>query len=254
MKELYLKVQQWVDACSRIEDLGIRKHQLLDRLQELAPDAFAEALYYILRQAQMGRPAFKEVMDAVSDLEPMIARLGRPFFSEVYTYARAKHFDDVVHFLRQPRPKRGLKTAALPDPDQLANELTLGQRRALAMSPDRHTMEQLMFDPDPSVIHRLLSNPRITLPFVIRIAARRPNYPAVLTEVFHSPRWIVHYDIKVALVRNPYTPPPICLRLLPNLRTQDLREAASDTSLLPEIQEAARDLLQKRVRQTESAP
>jgi len=76
----------------------------------------------------------------------------------------------------------------------------------------------------------------------------------VLAEVFHSPRWMVDYDIKVALVRNPYTPPPICLRLLPNLRTQDLREAASDTSLLPEIQEAARDLLQKRIRQTESAP
>ena len=34
MKELYLKVQHWVDACSRIEDLGIRKHQLMDRLQD----------------------------------------------------------------------------------------------------------------------------------------------------------------------------------------------------------------------------
>lgn len=253
MKELYLKVQQWVDASSRIEDLGIRKHHLVDRLQELSPAAFAEALYYILRQAQMGRPSFKEAMDAVSDLEPVIARLGRAYFSEVYTYARARHYDDVVHFLRQPRPKRTLKKASAPEPDQLANELTLGQRKALAMSLDRDTLEHLMFDPDPTVIHRLLSNPRITLPSVIRIAAKRPNYPAVLTEVFHSPRWIVHYDIKVALVQNPYSPPPICLRLLPSLRTQDLRDVAADASLLPEIQEAARDLLHKRIRHTEPA-
>jgi hypothetical protein len=63
----------------------------------------------------------------------------------------------------------------------------------------------------------------------------------------------VHYDIKVALVQNPYSPPPICLRLLPSLRTQDLRDVAADASLLPEIQEAARDLLHKRIRHTEPA-
>jgi hypothetical protein len=219
---------------------------MLDKMSDLSPAAMAEALFFILRNAQKGRTAFQEVLDALTDLDPLIQRSGRPFFSDVYRYARRKGYEEVVHFLRKPGPKPGLKTDYFPDPDQLANELNLGQRRALAMSPDPNTLEHLLFDPDPAVIRKLLLNPRLTLPMVVRITARRPNKPAVLAEIFQSARWSVHYDVKVALVRNHYTPPPIALRLLPSIRMQDLREVVADSTLLPEIHQAARDLLDRR--------
>lgn len=250
LKEFYETVQQWVDHVTRVQDLGMRRRMLLDKMADLSPAALAEALYFILRNAQMGRTAFQEVLDAVTDLDPLIQRSGRPFFSDVYRYARRKGYEEVVHFLRKPRPKAGLKTDYFPDPDQLANELSLGQRRSLAMSPDPDTLEHLLFDPDPVVVRKLLLNSRLTLPMVVRITARRPNKPAVLAEIFQSPRWSVQYDVKVALVRNHYTPPPIALRLLPALRVQDLREVAADSTLLPEIQQAAQDLLAKRGRES----
>lgn len=246
LKQLYELTQQWVEAAGRLGELGLRKRFLTDRLGELSADALAEALYFIIRNAQMGRSIFQGALEAVFDLEPLIELNGRPFFSDVYTYAQNKSYDEVVNFLVRPKPKAGLKREFLPELNQLANEMTLGERRALAMTPDANVIERLLFDPDPMVIRQLLQNPRLTQTMVVRITAHRPNNPLVLAEVYGAAKWIVHYDIKVALVRNPYTPPQTSLRLLASLRAQDLRAISQDSTLVPEIRQTARELLNRR--------
>jgi len=246
LKQLYELTQQWVEAAARLGDMGIRKKYLIDRLGDLSPEGLAEALYFIIRNAQMGRSVFQGAMEAIFDLEVLVEQHGRPFFSDVYTYARGKGYDEVANFLIRPKPKAGLKLAFLPELNQLANEVTLGERRALAMSPDVNVIERLLLDPDPQVIRKLLQNPRLTLAMVVRITAHRPNNPLVLAEVYGAARWVVHYDVKVALVRNPYTPPQTALRLLASLRAQELREISQDSTLVPEIQQIARELLTRR--------
>lgn len=244
--ELYRQVQRWVDTILRVDDFVMRHRLIMERLSELSAPDLAEALHYILRRAEMGRRSCQDILQFLQDIDPLVQANGRPYFSDVYSHARKRGYENVVHFLRRPKSKPGLKLDFLPDPDQLVNEITLGQRRALAMSLDRTVIERLMFDPDPMVIRQLLQNPRMTLFMVVRIAARRPTKPPVLMEIFHSPRWIVHYDVKVTLARNPYTPPDISLRLLSALRVQDLLEVAADTALLADIRQVARDLVQNR--------
>jgi hypothetical protein len=120
--------------------------------------------------------------------------------------------------------------------------MTLGERKALAMSPEKSTLDRLLFDPEPMVIEKLLKNPRLTLEMVVRIAARRPNRPSILRTVFHSSRWSAQYEVKLALARNPYTSPEITFRLLPALHLQDLRDISSDTTLMQEIRDAAKKI------------
>ncbi len=246
LKEFYQLLQQWIHQVDHVEDVTIRRRVMTERLAALSPEQLSEALHFILRCAQMGRRPFQNALDAVTDLEPLVELLGRYHFSQVYVHAREHGYDEVVQFLSSPRPDPTLEPSPPPDPNQLASEVTLGERRAMAMRPDPRTMEKLMYDPEPMVIHKLLLNPRMTLPLVVRIASRRPNHPDVLREIFNSSRWSTQYEIKLALVRNPYSAPDMVIRLLPALRLQDLRDVVNDARLTADIREAARTQLRQR--------
>lgn len=106
--------------------------------------------------------------------------------------------------------------------------LTLGERKSLARKPDRKLMDRVLRDPHPDVIELLLMNPRLTEPDVVRLCARRPNAPEILTRVFRSPRWVVQPRVRTALAMNPSTPPAIAEAVVPMLTPADLLALARD--------------------------
>jgi len=131
------------------------------------------------------------------------------------------------------------ETAAAPIPDfGRGRTLTLGERKALARRADRQQIAKVLRDPHPDVIRVLLGNPGLTELDVIRLAARRTVTAAVLEAIFRSPRWVLRYSVRKALVLNPRTPPTIALQLAPHLTTQDARLAAASEELDPDLRRA----------------
>jgi hypothetical protein len=138
--------------------------------------------------------------------------------------------------------ERGADEAdALRVPDfGMGRPVSLGERKSLARTHDREWIARVIRDPHPQVIRILLLNPRLTESDVLRLCARRPVASDVLREVFQSPRWIVRYPIRLALVLNPYTPLDIGLQLAPLLHEQDLRRVLEAADLPAQLHAVCR--------------
>ena len=137
--------------------------------------------------------------------------------------------------LKKPGP-RELEPPRLHDD----REVTLGERRSLARRPNRDLLSRLVLDPDPQVIRILMLNPRIVEADILRLASRRPNSVAVLTEVFQHPRWVRRQAVRMALVLNPYSPLEISLGLLGLLNRTELRTVSQEQSIHPILRGQAR--------------
>ncbi len=138
---------------------------------------------------------------------------------------------------REAPPEPGVADEdTAPVPDYGAGRvLTLGERKSLARRPDRDTLERLLLDPHPDVIHRVLVNPRLTEELVVRLATRRPCSPAVLAEIARTTRWSGRSRVRLALVLNPSLPEDIAVRLVSLLLRQELRLVISRTPMTSSI-------------------
>ena len=121
--------------------------------------------------------------------------------------------------------------------------LTLGERRGLAKSHLIRHLEKLLSDPDPEVVENLLNNPRITEKEVLKIASKRPNSPVVLKRVALHNKWSKRYDVLKAISRNPYTPTRVSIALVEFMLSQDLSAISEDTTIHPEVKQAAKEVL-----------
>lgn len=114
-------------------------------------------------------------------------------------------------------------------------DITLGEKLALASQPSRAWLEQLLLEPEPSIILRLCNNPRLTLQDLLRVAARRPTIPDVQWAIAQSPRWLAQLPIRSALLSNPYTETTLSLLLLPTLPHPDLLDLTRSSHLHPDL-------------------
>ena len=125
--------------------------------------------------------------------------------------------------------------------------LTLGEKRSLARSRNKDLLDRLIYEPHPLVIKNILENPRMTEHEVLKMVSRRPNNEMILSEIFQSEKWLRYYNIKMSMIKNPYTPVVIAMVLLYFLRKQDLRDVSRDQSLHALITETAFDLLDRSI-------
>lgn len=154
---------------------------------------------------------------------------------------------DVARRLFPAGAPREIDPASVPVPDfGRGRALTLGERKSLARRRDRNLLARVLRDPHPDVIRILLGNPALTEADVVRLCARRPIVPEVLREVFRSPRWIVRYDVRLAIARNPYAPLDLALSIVPHLKAQDAREIAGSPELSEELRAACARSLEPR--------
>ena len=162
---------------------------------------------------------------------------------DLYAAASAAGLSEVTPlFYSRKHDPRGM-TVDEAAPENVALELPLGTRKAMARKRDRDTIDRVMRDKNAEVIAILLDNPRLTERDVVHIAAMRPTRGEVLEKVAHHRKWATRYPVRKALSANPYTPHPIAARLMGTLMVQDLRFIAG-TSVLPDhVRDVARRIL-----------
>lgn len=210
----------------------------------------AAAFERICAEAEQGVPHAREVLVSFVDLlaQPEVEGPTEALREEATRASLLALGRLLRRPMRNPRPlSPSLAPAEERVPDYgVGRPLTLGERKALARRPTRQALEKLLADPDPTVIRLLLGNPRVTEGDVVRLAARRPNRPDILTEIAKTTRWTHRPRVRMALVLNPSSPPEIAVPLVGLLIRSELRLVVASTDIPAIVRSAARDLLARR--------
>lgn len=238
-----------VDKLKALRDARMRATVLAEHLASKSADAAVEELAQVIqRSVRLGDAGAVLALACLThalglaDLVPYHRR------RELYATARRGAHDAVARLFLETG------AAAIVPGDPLAPErpltpsgrpLTLGERKSLARGHRRELLLQLLRDPHPDVVAVLIDNPHITEHDVLTLAARRPSTAEALVHVAASQRWLPRYAVRLALVKNPYTPVPWAVRLATTLRTSDLREVAADPHLGRLVREQAQDLCRR---------
>jgi hypothetical protein len=120
--------------------------------------------------------------------------------------------------------------------------LTVTEKMQLALSGDREARAYLLRDTNKALHVYVLRNPRLGLDEVIYAAKMSSLSPEALKLIAEHREWGVNTTVCTALARNPRTPVPLVLKLLPRVPMQELRVIAKGQGRAPIVQ-AARKLV-----------
>jgi hypothetical protein len=100
------------------------------------------------------------------------------------------------------------------------------EKLLLAVKADRSERATLLQDNDPRVLLSLLRNPRLTVDEVARLAKSSFFNFQVADVIVKTTQWMSNIDVRLALIRNPKTPPAFALQILPTLPESEVRAIA----------------------------
>jgi hypothetical protein len=110
-------------------------------------------------------------------------------------------------------------------------ELTLGEKIALARRAPRGVLTGLIHSDDSRLLRSVLGNPALIEQDAVTIAKASTSPAESLAYLASHPRWGSRRAVREALLRNSRTPVAVALRLLGGLPRRDLRELIRDARL-----------------------
>lgn len=119
-------------------------------------------------------------------------------------------------------------------------------RIKLARKGDREARSILIRDPNKVVASAVINNPRITVQEAENIAAMRTVADEVLRLMSLNRGWARSYTIIHNLARNPRTPIPTVIGILPRIRTKDLQYLTQNRNVSEAVRRQALRLSQTR--------
>lgn len=119
-------------------------------------------------------------------------------------------------------------------------------RMKLAMKGDREARSILVRDANKVVCSAVVNNPRITEQEIENIASMRTVSDEVLRLIAMNRSWARKYPIIHNLARNPRTPVPTVMNILPRVRTKDLNGISQNRNVSEMVRRQATRLAQAR--------
>jgi regulator of extracellular matrix RemA (YlzA/DUF370 family) len=119
-------------------------------------------------------------------------------------------------------------------------------RMKLAMKGDREARSILIRDSNKVVAVAVVNNPRVTDQEVENIAAMRTVADEVLRLIALNRAWARSYPIIHNLVRNPRTPVPTVVSILPRIRSKDLQHLSQNRNVSEFVRRQALRIAQVR--------
>lgn len=240
-------------ALPSLPELPMRQAWIAQALEALDPLEAVFWLDQLIRGALWGHTAH---MDAYMAATLWLIERGLAddyaLLQRLFEAAHEEGREAVKFLLREAPPLRALERGAkLPEARlPMDRQVTLGERRQIAVSAPRRLMERLLLDPHPMVIARVLQNPGVRPVDVQVIASRRPTTPELLVEVVRHARWFRVHEVRESLAMNPYNHTGVALRLLPTLHVKTLRRIRDAGDLHRAVSDFARLLVELRERRT----
>ena len=124
--------------------------------------------------------------------------------------------------------------------------MTTRDRMKLAMKGDREARSILIRDANKVVSSAVINNPRITDHEVENISAMRTVADEVLRLIALNRTWARSYPIIHNLARNPRTPIPTAMNILPSIRTKDLHNLIQNRNVSEAVRRQAQRLTSTR--------
>jgi hypothetical protein len=124
--------------------------------------------------------------------------------------------------------------------------MNVRDRMKLGMKGDREARSILIRDSNRIVATAVINNPRITDQEIENIAAMRTVADEVLRLIAAKPAWARSYSIIHNLVRNPRTPIPTVVSILPRIRSKDLQSLTQNRNVSEAVRRQAMRLTQTR--------
>lgn len=243
-------VDRLVKNVSALPEELMRINLLCKRLSVLEPYNMAIVLDEIYSEEKSHVPEYRVLQMTLVNHRAISEILGADKIKLVYLASLELGLTKVSRLLTDLPPHKSAPFGYDKEEEAKMELLTLGERRAMSKKWNKDTIDRLLSDPDPMVITNILNNPRITETEILKIASKRPNSPEILRLISIHKKWGGRYNIKKAVVQNPYTSPRIAIGFVEFLLLQDLKEIAEDTTIHPQVRSAARTSVEKR-RETE---
>ncbi|HEX8143346.1 MAG TPA: hypothetical protein VF553_12170 [Pyrinomonadaceae bacterium] len=124
--------------------------------------------------------------------------------------------------------------------------MTVKDRIKLGMKGDREARAILIRDSNKVVAAAVIHNPRITDHEVENIAAMRTVSDEVLRMIAMNRAWARSYPIILNLARNPRTPIPTAVTILPRIHNRDLQGITQNRNVSEAVRRQAYRLVQTR--------
>lgn len=132
----------------------------------------------------------------------------------------------LAHGLREPVVEEVVEAAPTGTIAQRLAQLTVAQKMSAALSGDRETRIALLRDVNKAIHVYVFRNPRIGLDEVQWAAKMTTLSPDALKLISEHKEWGANATVCIALVRNPRTPLPVAMKILPRVNAGDLRAIA----------------------------
>ncbi|MGA8222217.1 MAG: hypothetical protein WB780_11235, partial [Candidatus Acidiferrales bacterium] len=159
---------------------------------------------------------------------------------ELYTF-------DLMQFSLLPAVAADLKRVAEELLVGRLASVSLGERISLARRSSGRVAAALLFDREARVWQTALENPRLVESAIVAALLRPGSSPAFVKAVCHHSKWSVRPEIRIALLRNEYTPMARTLEFARRLPPALLRDVLHSSRLPEKIKVYLRkDLQDKR--------
>jgi hypothetical protein len=187
-------------------------------------DLSSEAIEQISKNAAVMKS--RKVRLALAGHPRVPRRIALRLIRELYTF-------DLMQFSLLPAVAADLKHVA----DELLvarlASITLGERISLARRSSPMVAGALLFDRESRVWQTALENPRLAESALVKALLRPSALPAFVKAICHHAKWSVRPEIRMALLRNEYTPLARALEFARRLAPAQLRDVLH-SSRLPE--------------------
>lgn len=124
--------------------------------------------------------------------------------------------------------------------------MTVKDRVKLALKGDREARAILIRDSNRVVAAAVIHNPRVTDQEVENIASMRTVSDEVLRIIALNRAWSRSYTIILNLARNPRTPVPTAINILPRIHTKDLQHISQNRNVSEAVRRQAYRLMSTR--------
>lgn len=129
---------------------------------------------------------------------------------------------------------------------QKVQNLTVSERRLLAMRGGREVRSILLKDTNKQIILAVLDNPKITESEIEIFAHSRSIPDDALRAITKNRDWMKNYGVLLAVITNPKTPPGIAIPLLTSLKLKDLATIEKNKNVAEALRTGAKKLVQSR--------
>jgi regulator of extracellular matrix RemA (YlzA/DUF370 family) len=167
-------------------------------------------------------------------------------FEELVTETEAEISANVQRVIENERLERGEVNAERVSLIRRIMFMNTKDRMKLAMKGDREARSILIRDSNKVVCSAVVKNPRVTEQEVENIASMRTVADEVLRLIALNRSWARSYPIIHNLARNPRTPIPTVMNILPRIRTKDLANLAQNRNVSEAVRRQAYRLQQAR--------